>query len=432
MFTVAVFLAVLVALVVVHEFGHFITAKLSRVTVLEFGVGFPPRLFGVRWGGTLYSLNLLPLGGFVRLAGESDPNEPGSLASRSPLTRLVILAAGSGMNVLLPLVLFAVFFMVPQQVVATDVVILDVAPNSPGERAAVQPGDVIRTVDGQDVANSAELRAAILLRLGADSRWVLQRADRLLEVRLTPRVSPPEGQGAAGVAVADARVSVASLGGAPPADRAGLLPGDLLVVVGGSRVLSAESVSQAIARVQDLTPGEPAPVQVLRDGALVELALPPALLAADRVELAVRPEERRSEPLWQAVSSSVRQTGQTLVLFKNEVSRWIGGSRPQLAGPIGIAQITGDAARGGVSPLLFWTALLSLNLAIINLLPIPMLDGGRILFVLLELVRGGRRISAERERLVHLIGFVALMGLIVAVSLNDISRLIGGDNLSGR
>ena len=432
MFTVAVFLAVLVALVVVHEFGHFITAKLSRVTVLEFGVGFPPRLFGVRWGGTLYSLNLLPLGGFVRLAGESDPNEPGSLASRSPLTRLVILAAGSGMNVLLPLVLFAVFFMVPQQVVATDVVILDVAPNSPGERAAVQPGDVIRTVDGQDVANSAELRAAILLRLGADSRWVLQRADRLLEVRLTPRVSPPEGQGAAGVAVADARVSVASLGGAPPADRAGLLPGDLLLVVGGSRVLSAESVSQAIARVQDLTPGEPAPVQVLRDGALVELALPPALLAADRVELAVRPEERRSEPLWQAVSSSVRQTGQTLVLFKNEVSRWIGGSRPQLAGPIGIAQITGDAARGGVSPLLFWTALLSLNLAIINLLPIPMLDGGRILFVLLELVRGGRRISAERERLVHLIGFVALMGLIVAVSLNDISRLIGGDNLSGR
>ena len=430
MFTLAIFLAILVALVVVHELGHFFAAKLCRVTVLEFGVGFPPRLFGIRWRGTLYSLNLLPLGGFVRPAGELDPNEPGSLAGRSPLVRLFILAAGSGMNLLLPLLLFAIFFMVPQQVFATDVVVTGVAPGSPAQLASVQPGDIIRTVDGRDIANTAELRAAIMLRLGADSRWVLQRGERLLEARLTPRVNPPEGQGSAGVAVADARVSVTSVDGATPPGQPGLMPGDLLVSVGGSGVLFAESVADGFGDAS--ASGRSVPVLALRDGTLVELSLPANRSAVERLELEVRPQEQRSEPVWRAIPSSMRQTWEILVIFKNEVSRWIGGSAPQLTGPIGIAQITGDAARGGVSPLLFWTALLSLNLGIINLLPIPTLDGGRILFVLLELVRGGRRVSAERERLVHLIGFVALMGLIVAVSLNDIGRLIGGEGPFGR
>ena len=431
MFTVLIFLAVLGVLVVVHELGHFMAAKLAKVRVLEFGVGFPPRLAGIQRGETLYSINLLPLGGFVRLAGENDPTEPGSMASQSPLVRLVILAAGSGMNVLLPLVLFTVFFMVPQQVPVTDVVILDVARNSPAERAEIQPGDVVREVEGQKITNSSELRAAVYSRLGADSRWVLQRGDRLLEVHLTPRVSPPEGQGAAGVQLVDARVSVTSVAAASPGEQAGLLPGDLLVVVGDFRVLVIESISTAIARAHDLAPGEPVQTIVLRDGTLVELALPSTVFGIEGVELEVRPEERRSEPLWRAVPASVRQMVQTMVLFRNEVSRWIGGQRPEIAGPIGIAQITGDVARSGLSPLLFWTALLSMNLAVLNLLPIPALDGGRIVFVLLELVRGGRRVSVERERLVHLVGFAVLMALIVAVSLNDIRRLLGGENAFG-
>ena len=432
MFTVLIFLAVLGVLVVVHEFGHFAVAKLAKVSVLEFGVGFPPRLAGVRRGETLYSLNLLPFGGFVRLAGENDPTAPGSVAGRSPWVRLVILAAGSGMNLLLPVVLFTAFFMIPQSVPVTDVVILSVVPGSPAEQADIRPGDLVRGVDEREVKNSADLRAAVYLRLGADSRWALQRAGSLLEVHLTPRVNPPEGQGAAGVTLSDARVSVVSVTEGSAGQQAGLRPGDLFVTIGDYRVLFEDSLSRAVADAQRLAPGQPVTVGVLRDGALIEMSLSPEAsgLQAD-VEVAVRPEERRSKPVWRAVPASVGQMAETMVLFRNEVSRWIGGRRPEVAGPIGIAQVTGEVARSGISPLLFWTALLSLNLAIFNLLPIPALDGGRIVFVLLELVRGGRRVPPEKEQLVHLVGFALLIALVVAVSMNDLRRLIGGEGLVG-
>jgi regulator of sigma E protease len=431
MSTVLVFLAVLGVLVVIHEFGHFAVAKLTKVSVLEFGVGFPPRLVGVRRGETLYSLNLLPFGGFVRLAGENDPRLPGSLASRSPWVRLAILAAGSGMNLLLPVLLFTAFFMIPQSVPVTDVVILGVAPGSPAEQADIRTGDLVREVDGREVKNSAELRAAVQLRLGADSRWVLERAGRELEAHLTPRVSPPEGQGAAGVSLADARVSVVSVAEGSAGQQLGLQPGDLLVAIGDYRILFAESLEETAASAEAEAPGQPVPVRVLRDGSLVELSLPPEASGFQGVELVVRPEERRSEPVWRAIPASVGQMAETMVMFRNEVSRWIGGGRPEVSGPIGIAQVTGEVARSGISPLLFWTALLSLNLAIFNLLPIPALDGGRIMFVLLELVRGGRRVPPEKEQLVHLVGFVALIALVVAVSINDVRRLIGGESLGG-
>ena len=127
-----------------------------------------------------------------------------------------------------------------------------------------------------------------------------------------------------------------------------------------------------------------------------------------------------------AFRASFVQIGDILLLFRNEVSRWIAGSSSiQVSGPIGIAQITGDVAESGISPLILWTALLSINLAIINLIPFPALDGGRIAFVLVEIVRGGRRLAPEKERLVHAAGFVLLIAAIFAISVNDLQRLFG-------
>ncbi len=425
MFTIFIFIGVLGLLVVVHEMGHFIVAKWSGVKVLEFGVGYPPRLFGLTWRSTTYTLNILPLGGFVRLAGEEDPDEQGSLASRSALVRLAVLSAGAGMNVLLPLVLFTIFFMIPQQVPITDVVIVGIAPDSPAQEAQIVPGDVVVEVHGREIRNSDDLRVAIQLRLGADSRWVLRRGNRLTEINLTPRVNPPEGQGSAGILLADARVSVTNVRQASTASVAGLRPDDLFISIGTARILFATAPQQALELALETEPGSPIPVQILRDGALVKLTLPASAASLDGLLVSVRPEVSESKPIWQAIPASFTQTRDILILFRNEVSRWFSGARPDVAGPIGIAQITGDIARSGISPLLFWTALLSINLAIVNLLPIPALDGGRITFVLLELARRGRRVSPEKERIVHLVGWALLITMLIAVSVSDIQRIVG-------
>lgn len=432
--TILIFIAVLVVLVVVHELGHFAVAKLARVKVLEFGVGYPPRIASVTRGETTYSLNLLPLGGFVRMLGEEDPSAPESFAAQSALRRLAVLAAGPAMNVVLPIVLFTLVFMLPQPVVVTDVAVLDVAPGSPAQAAGVMPGDLVRTVDGRTIDNSADLQTAVHLRLGADMTWTVERQGRLVELAVPEaRIAPPPGEGAVGILLADGRLTVESVERGSAADRIGLRAGDLLLRVASSRVLSEGAPEAAAAAALEAAPRAPVNVDVLRNAGLVTLELAPDSGALDGLAVSVRPEEQRSMGFLAAFGASFRQIGDVLVLFRNEVSRWIAGAASvELAGPIGIAQITGDVAQAGLSPLVLWTALLSLNLAIINLLPVPALDGGRIAFILLELARGGRRLAPEKERLVHLAGFLLLIGAIAAVSVNDIQRLISGGSIIGQ
>ena len=347
------FLGVLAALVLVHELGHFLTAKAFGVQVQEFGVGFPPRLFGVRRGDTLYSVNLLPLGGFVKLLGEEDPSHPRSLASRSVLQRSIVLSAGSFMNVLLVVVLFTVLLAVPQEQTVARVAIQKVEPGSPAQAAGLRSGDIVLRVDGHPIRNSGDLLYRVYLRMGAESRWTYQRgfvaeSPIIEEATVVPRWRWPANQGPTGIVIGEVSPRVAVL----------------------------------------------------------------------------------SEPLWEAFPHALQRTWENLTLLKNEVTRWVmGASTPQLAGPIGIAQITDQVADAGIFPLLGLVAGLSLSLGIMNILPIPMLDGGRLMFVLLEGVRRGKRISPKREGLVHMVGFVALMALIALISYQDILRLIRGESL---
>ena len=426
--TVLIFIAIILVLVVAHELGHFTVAKLSGISVLEFGVGLPPRLFAFEFGGTVYSVNLLPIGGFVRMLGEEDPTHATSFASKGALTRLAVLAAGPAVNAVLPIALLTFALMVPHSVPVTDIVVLDVIDGSPAAEAGVQPGDFIREADGRALDNSADLVGAVHRRLGADISWVVERAGALVELRLAEvRIDPPEGQGATGILLRDARLTVESIESGSSAESAGLLAGDFFLSVAGASVLSEDALAARAADALEAAPSEPVEILVMRAGEIVELSVGPPVSELSGYTVSVYPLASRSRSVWRAAGGSFVQMADILVSFRNEISRLIAGSSDMgFVGPVGIAQITGEVADAGLSPLITLAALLSINLAIVNILPFPALDGGRIMFVLLELARGGRRISPGKERTAHLVGFGLLMTFILMISINDIQRLVSG------
>jgi len=425
----------LLILVVIHEFGHYATARAMGVKVLEFGVGFPPRAFGVYTGNTpvlinsatryvglsgpedlgrgrqvkvsssedsngnlvarvielsrklakgeepeeerpgeadllkhegkirsvgdgsmvladmLYSVNWAPIGGFVRLAGEANPNVPRSLAGKGTGTRFLVLVAGPFMNAILPLVIFTVLLMIPQEFAVGRLVIQEVSENTAASEAQVQVGDTVLKANGRDIENRLDFTREINLNGGSSMAMLVERNGEELLLHLRPRFATESARWLVGV----------------------------------------------FPRLED-----------------VEIV-------------------KRSDPIWEAIPNSFVNTWEMLVLVKQALGGAFGeGSSPEFSGPIGIAQVTGEITRdGGWIGWLGVGILLSINLAILNVLPIPMLDGGRIFFVVLEFARRGKKIPAHREGMVHLIGFALLMGGIALVSINDISRLIDGRSFLG-
>ncbi len=355
------FFTILVSLVLAHEAGHFVTAKLFGIRVIEFGVGFPPKAWGKHFGETEYSINWLPLGGFVRLEGEEAPDSPRSLAARPAWQRLIVLGSGAVINLILPVFLFAAALMIPHQETEGRAVISVVLPDTPAAEAGLLAGDVIVEIEGRDAANLVEASRYVRLYQGKTIDILVRRSGEEVTVPVFARWAYPEGQGPTGITIAPAVVN--------PVD------------------------------------GLPFTVSV-------------------------------SEPPWRAIPEGVRLTMDTMILARNQIISWIRGtSAPEFQGPVGIAQATGEvavaagSAQGAVSPLLELAALLSLNLGILNLLPLPMLDGGRMFFVFIEVLRGGKRIKPEREALVHLIGFVAFIALALVVTFYDVSRIAAGDSI---
>ena len=292
----------------------------------------------------LYSFNWLPLGGFVRLAGESDPAVPRSLAAKGAGTRLLVLAAGPLMNVVLPVAVLMVLFMVPREAVVGRLAVDAVLPETAAAAAQLQPGDIIVEANGDAMERGADFARAINLNGGAPMTLLVERAGQPQRLSLEPRFDNEASRWMAGV----------------------------------------------------------------------------------RLELLDQRTVREAQPFWEAIPNGFVSVWELLVLLRqNLAGAFSQGSGPQLSGPIGIAQATGELTRqDGLNGWLSVGILLSINLAILNLLPFPMLDGGRIVFVVIEWVRRGKRISPEKEGLVHLIGLVALLGLIAAVSANDIARIL--------
>ncbi len=406
---------VLAFLIFVHELGHFIAAKRFGIKVLEFGFGFPPRLFGVKYGETIYSINWIPLGGFVRMLGEEnaaavpdsaeqarlesenpDPDSGRRFTEQHPYKRVIVLVAGSFMNFITPLAIFTVVLLLPHDTVVGTVTVIGVAPGSPAAEAGIRPGDQVLSVNGESVSKPAELIDKVRSNLGEETQLNIRRGSIVSglgqspdtavveNVTVMPRRNPPQFRVVE--TVADPRTEV--------------------------------SLREARRYNGQLTVGDTLTQGAV--GVIINLSNPRTV--------------RERETIIQAVPNAAARIWYVLTETTGAFQRWAsGGPNPGFTGPIGIAQVTGEVAEvtdeHGLTIFFEFVAFISISLGIINILPIPALDGGKLVFVLIEWARGGKRISPRKEGLVHVVGFAVLIGLILVVSFFDITRILSGESL---
>lgn len=352
--TIIVFVLILGLLVFVHELGHFVAARKNGVKVEEFGFGFPPRIFGIKKGETIYSINWIPLGGFVKIKGEDGENkeDEDSFSHKKIWRRAVILAAGVFMNFVLAAVLLSIGFMVglPQVINGENgyakvrdarVQVIQILEGTPAAEAGVLVGDTILEIDGQKVEDVEVMQNYLAGKIDAPVKFSLERDSQKIDKEISPTFLIETGRGGIGV---------------------GLLKTGIVSY--------------------------------------------PWYLS-----------------LWKGAESAVLFTGEVATAFYELIKNLIVTQKVSvdLSGPVGIAVLTGQVARMGIIYLLQFTALLSINLAVINFLPFPALDGGRLLFLLIEKIRH-KPISQKIENLVHNIGFGLLMLLVLLVTYRDVIK----------
>jgi regulator of sigma E protease len=368
MLTIIFSVLIISFLIFIHELGHFLAAKKSGMLVEEFGIGIPPRVFGKRIGETIYSINLIPFGGFVRIYGDIDSKtdkqqelsklskvEPDkkSFISQSPEKKLFVVLAGVIMNFLLGFFIYWGLFYSGNEVVLNEdnrqlaknvsIGVLQVTKNSPAFNAGIKPGDKIVSlkIADQEYENLSQTQFIELTKQHGGEEIILKLASDK-QIKITPRQSPPEGEGALGVIIAE---------------------------VGVVKYSFFESLYQAVSY-----------------------------------------SFKASIFMFQAAFSILGRA-----VFQGEIS--------SLSGPVGIINLTANTVKAGFPQTLSFMALISLNLAVFNLLPLPALDGGRIIFVFWELI-SKKPVPAKWENIVHSIGMILLLGLLVLVTVGDIKRLL--------
>lgn len=351
--TILVFFGVLGILILAHEFGHFLAAKKFGMEVQEFGFFYPPRLFKIKRGKTVYSINLIPLGGFVKIKGEDGEarQDPKSFASKPAWQRAITLAAGVLMNFLLAFFLIAIGYMIGLPSLVDDqtvgrirdpkVQIIEIAPDSPAQAVNLEIGDIIRKVNDVEIFESEQVLVALDAARGEETVLTIERLQEMITIQVVPRTTPPEGEGPLGVALV--KTAIVSYG-------------PLKAIAEGflDAIYAVKFIAQAF-------------YQILRD-----------IILAGRVS-------------------------------------------PDLSGPVGVAVMTGKVARLGLNYIIQFTAILSINLMIINSFPFPALDGGRLLFLGIESILR-RPLNQRIERWVNTFGFALLLLLLAMVTFRDVFR----------
>jgi regulator of sigma E protease len=417
------FILVLGFLIFAHESGHFMFAKLFRVRVLVFSFGFGKRLFGFRKGDTDYRLSLIPLGGYVRMAGdnpeENVPGNPDEFLSKPKWQRFLILFAGPMMNVIIAILFMAGIAMVGTEQLITRPVVGTVEPGKPAARAGLQPGDVVVSIKGEKVSDFDDVRLLISINFGTPLEIVYLRNGELRKTTLTPERT--EGDfgpiGRAGI-TSGVEPIVGRVFPGSPAAAAGLRAGDRIISVNGKAVRALEDY----ARVSDDLKTKPVQVEVARGAERVAVSLA-ATPDEDLGPLrgVVPPTKFFKLSFVPALRWSVQENWRMLKYAFSAIARMFRaeGSVKELSGPVNIARIAGESLRRGWLATVGLMAMISLQLGVMNLLPIPVLDGGHIMILIIEGI-ARRDLSLRVKERIQQVGFAALATLMIVVLYNDV------------
>jgi regulator of sigma E protease len=433
---------VLGLMILIHEWGHYAAAKLLGVRVEVFSIGFGKRLIGFRRGDTDYRIAAIPLGGYVKMSGENPMDErtgdPAEFLSHPRWHRFIIAIAGPAMNILLAVGLLTAIYMVKYEYpiyLDQPAVLAWVKPGSPAAENGLQPGDRIIRIDGIENPTWEQLEPKIWLSPNQPVTVTVQRGNEVFEKSITPKPITTSEVGWVGWFPPNP-VTVGVLEPGMPAAKAGIEQGDRVVAIDGKPLPHIEAM---IEQLQD-TKDKPVVLTILRDGKEFNVRVSPVLAKTEdpnekryRIGFGNQPQMKMSRlPFAEALNRSLLDNKKDclliLELMKKLVERKV--SIRAISGPIGIAQDAGEAAQAkGWTPLLMLTAAISLNLGIFNLLPIPILDGGVILLLLIEgFMR--RDISLQIKERIYQAAFVFLVLFAMMVIYNDIAKTLPG--LTGR
>ncbi len=427
--TVFYFIFVLGVLVFVHEFGHFVVAKKSGIRVEQFSLGFPPKAFGITVGETEYCISWLPLGGYVKVAGMSDfgsaevKREPWEFQSKPRVIQMAVMVSGPIMNFLLGFLLILGLRLTLGDYVLQTTKVGRIEATSPFYGAGLRTDDRILAVNGNRVESWDGLIEAFNVSGARDVALDVARGDDVLslvttldpgqELGFDPFLPPTAGSVMPGY----------------PAGKAGMEPGDRVLTVAGESVSQWEEMRKKISA----RPGQETEIRWMRGEEEMAVRLVPQPQRGEGRTIGVigigpsyEPSARVPVSLTTAILHSGRDlVGYTTLIFM-VIKRLILGemSGGMLAGPIGIAQMAGSKAREGWEALIDFMAMLSINLAVLNLLPIPALDGGHLMILSVEAISRRSLSTRQKERLQQ-VGFVFLLGLMVYVTFGDISRISG-------
>ena len=428
--TIASFIFVLGVLVFVHELGHFWAAKRVGIRVLKFQLGFDPTVASIRRGDTEYSLGILPLGGYVKMAGEhGDPGSatsPDEFPARSRWERFQVLIMGPVMNLALAYVFLAVVLSQGAERFAFEdqpPVVGVVVPDSPAARAGVRVGDRFVSVGGRAVSTWEGFLMAVGAKTRVPVEIAFDRDGRTTAVTVTP-VGTRDGRleiGDVGV-LPDAHPRIRQVVAGEAAERAGLKVGDVVVAVDGRPMTFSGELKQAIAS----HPGQPITLALRRDGAELSLvATPAARGGSGLLGISIGDDTVSVKP---GILGALRLSAQKNIEYAGMILHTLGGlftrqtSPKQLMGPVAIAQLSGESAQLGWVALMGLMAQISLNLGLLNLMPIPVLDGGHILILGLEALARRDFTVKVKERLL-MAGFVILLSLMATTLYNDLTRV---------
>ena len=430
------FLILIGVMILIHELGHFWAARFFDVRVETFSFGFGPRLFGFRRGETDYRVSLVFfLGGFVKMAGElpgdESANDPRGFMAKSRWQRLIIVLAGPLMNVVLAVGLLTGLYMVKYQRVVdaeSGAVIGAVTPATPAAKAGIQEGDRIVKLGGRRNPTWDDIIVKEVESAARPMQLTIARNGKEFDTTVTPVLDERSGVGNAGWSE-KGEVQLGPVTSGMPAQKVGFQQGDLILSANGHPMHATVRFHEVIRG----SGGKPVTIEFQRNGKPMQVTVQPVWSGADGparwvIGAYVEPKlnivtSRLSLPgaLRESVQENVRSAGLIFRFLEGIVERRI--SAKSLTGPVGIAQMSGQAAKQGPSAFIMLMSMVSLNLAVINLMPLPILDGGSVVMLVIEMVMR-RDMSMSVKEAVFKVGFVFIMMLVAFVLYNDITKIL--------